>query len=265
MLDSNLLYSTIPTSLLSMSSIQTLSLMNNTFSGTNSHSHTHTHAHSLMPRAITSNRSNSNRPNERTACHLLCAGVIPTSLTKMTTLQSLNLGTNRLTGTVPSSFLQIQGLLFLALDNNTLYDANAAPKPHSLTHSLTHSLIHSLARIDAWPTRSYGTIPTELGMLTRLQTLKLNTNQLSCTPGPQHSHQHTLSHSLADVLATASLPTELLQLSNARVLLLDSNFFTGSLLPFGSLPQLQILHLNQNKFTGTGTCHSRPAALSFAG
>ena len=78
-----------------------------------------------------------------------------------------------------------------------------------------------------------------------------------------HILSHT--HSLVDVLATASLPTELLQLSNARVLLLDSNFFTGSLLPFGSLPQLQILHLNQNKFTGTGTCHSRPAALSFAG
>jgi len=42
-LDSNLLYSTIPTSLLSMSSIQTLSLMNNTFSGTNSHTHSLTH------------------------------------------------------------------------------------------------------------------------------------------------------------------------------------------------------------------------------
>ena len=147
-----------------------------------------------MSRAITSNRSNSNRPNERTACHLLCAGVIPTSLTKMTTLQSLNLGTNRLTGTVPSSFLQIQGLLFLALDNNTLYDANAAPKPHSLTHPFMHSCIHWLVLMHG---RHIATAPFRPS-----SACSLACRRSSSTPTNSRvrqdlmPHSHTLSHSL---------------------------------------------------------------------
>ncbi|MFC1515612.1 fibronectin type III domain-containing protein, partial [Thermodesulfobacteriota bacterium] len=73
-----------------------------------------------------------------------------------------------------------------------------------------------------------GSIPPELGNLTNLRRLHLDSNQLSGT-----------------------IPTELGNLTNLWVLLLDSNQLSGTIPPeIGSLTNLEILGLGNNQLTG---------------
>jgi hypothetical protein len=74
-----------------------------------------------------------------------------------------------------------------------------------------------------------GTIPTTFGLLEKLVTLDLDSNQL-----------------------TGSIPEEIFDASRITILDLDSNELTGTLSPnFANLSELQILFMDNNGFFGT--------------
>jgi len=98
-----------------------------------------------------------------------------------------------------------------------------------------------------------GTIPAELGNLTRLTSLDLNSNQLS---GSIPAELGNLSN-IENLLLTAnelsgSIPAELGNLSNLKYLYLSYNQLTGTIPPeLGNLSNLKYLNLSYNQLTGT--------------
>jgi hypothetical protein len=74
-----------------------------------------------------------------------------------------------------------------------------------------------------------GVIPTELGLMSNLKWLFLNTNQF-----------------------TSTIPTELGLLSNLELLGFGSNFLNGTIpTELGLLSNLEYMSLNRNRLTGT--------------
>ena len=98
-----------------------------------------------------------------------------------------------------------------------------------------------------------GSIPPELGQLTNLQHLYLQSNQLTGSI-PRELGQLTNLQSLElyDNQLTGSIPPALGQLTNLQFLGLDNNQLTGSILPaLGQLTNLQHLGLSDNQLTGS--------------
>jgi len=95
------------------------------------------------------------------------SGSIPTSLGKLTELQQLDLSSNQLSGSIPSSLGQLTQLGYLLLSNNQL----SGPIP-SFLGNLTVYLDLSYNQLS-------GTIPSSLGKLPRLGYVHLSNNQLS--------------------------------------------------------------------------------------
>ncbi|GAB4036001.1 hypothetical protein GCM10028774_27240 [Spirosoma jeollabukense] len=101
-------------------------------------------------------------------------GTLPTSLSALTNLQSLELGANALTGGIPSGIASLTALQTLNLSRTQL--GGTIPTSLGQLTQLQNLLLNESALT--------GTLPASLGNLTQLQNLQLYTNQLSgCFPG----------------------------------------------------------------------------------
>ncbi|KAH9310234.1 hypothetical protein KI387_038145, partial [Taxus chinensis] len=97
-----------------------------------------------------------------------------------------------------------------------------------------------------------GTIPPELGNLSRLENLTLADNYLTGPIPPQLGSLNSLKFlSLSRNLLSGPIPKELGSLSLLEELRIHSNNLSGALPPeIGNLKMLQKLHLSSNRFIG---------------
>ena len=138
-------------------------------------------------------------------------GTIPTTIGLLTGLQGLDLHENDLTGRIPSELGRLSVLSWLTLANQSGGDNSGS----------------SAARA-AGNRKLSGTIPTQIGLLSSLQHLRLEDNRL-----------------------TGPLPAELGNLASLQTLVVRRNLLTGTIPPFlGVLQQLQGLALDSNRLTG---------------
>ena len=169
-------------------------------------------------------------------------GSIPTELDQLTQLQMLNLHRNQLTGPIPTELGQLTQLQVLNLFTNQL----TGPIPTELGQ------LTQLQVLNLFTNQLTGPIPTELGQLTQLRSLSLFTNQLT-GPIPTELGQLTqLQHlSLTENELTGEIPVELGDLTQLQRLYLGENELTGEIpVELAQLTQLQLLYLYTNELTG---------------
>ncbi len=127
---------------------------------------------------------------------------------------ALNLGSNRLKGTLTTQLAQLSHLEGLSLEDNQL--AGAIPRELGELASLTHLYL--------FDNQLSGVIPPELGQLTNLIHLCLNSNQLSGVIPPALGQLSNLKwlhlHNNANLMG--NLPVELINLELDALLLLGT-------------------------------------------
>ena len=142
------------------------------------------------------------------------SGPIPSSLGNLSNLKSLSLDGNALSGPIPSSLGNLSNLELLRLDANPL----SGPVP-SFLNNLSSLIVLGLSSSEL-----SGPIPSSLGSLSNLESLNLGANELS---GP--------------------IPSSLGNLSNLIGLMLGYNALSGPIpSSLGSLSNLEWLNLNEN-------------------
>ncbi|KDO37259.1 hypothetical protein CISIN_1g0413001mg, partial [Citrus sinensis] len=99
----------------------------------------------------------------------------------------------------------------------------------------------------------FGTIPSQIGNLTKLSYISLDSNQLSGKIPAEVgllTHLKVLSFQFNEL--DGSIPPEVCQLSSIEELFLYSNHLNGSLPPFlGNLSNIVRLYINNNSLSGS--------------
>ena len=176
------------------------------------------------------------------------------------TVTQLNLIYNNLSGTIPASISDLEGLQYLDLSGNNL-TGSIPPELGSLTN---------LSYLSLYSNQLSGSIPSEIGSLTNLQTLMLFQNQLS---GPIPAALGGLSGlficHLGENQLSGPIPAALSGLTGAQQIVLSSNRLTGPIpAELGGLTGLTYLYLNGNQLSGsiptalTGMVSMEPGGLN---
>ncbi|KAF8094156.1 hypothetical protein N665_0369s0039 [Sinapis alba] len=150
----------------------------------------------------------------------LLGGAIPVVLSNCSSLSSLDLSSNHLEHGVPSEFGSLSKLVLLSLGRNNLT----------------------------------GKFPASWGNLTSLQMLDIIYNQMEGEiPGSIASLKQMVFFRIALNNFTGVFPLPIYNMSSLVFLSITRNSFSGTLRPdFGSLlPNLQILYMGINNFTGS--------------
>nr|XP_034902443.1 probable LRR receptor-like serine/threonine-protein kinase At2g16250 isoform X2 [Populus alba] len=174
----------------------------------------------------------------------LISNAIPGSLGNLTSVTGLYLHDNNFTGMIPSSLGLLVGLSVLDLSAN------------KFTGSIPVSFrsLQNLTRLDISMNLLFGSIPLGIGMLSKLQYLNLSSNDLSSSIPPQLGDLSNLADfDLSFNSLSGSLPAELRGLRNLQRMLIGNNLLGGSL-PVNLFPvpsQLQTVVLKRNGFNGS--------------
>ena len=169
-------------------------------------------------------------------------GPIPTALQNLDHLESLNLGGNSLPGAIPTWLGQMSSLRTLRLYNNGL----SGTIPTALRN------LDRLETLNLSGNDLTGTVPTWLGELSSLRSLWLRDNELSgAVPTALRNLDELESLNLGGNDVSGTVPLWLGELSNLRRLYLYNNEFTGPLRDaFGGLQDLEEFGISWNPLTG---------------
>ena len=145
-----------------------------------------------------------------------------------------------------------------------LYDATVGPgwtnstnwktaAPLGQWHGVRTDAIGRVIALNLRENELTGTIPPELGNLTRLQELYLNNNDLTGPIPLELGHlTHLLRLDLSQNALAGTIPPELGHLTRLQWLILGPNELTGTIpSELGNLTNLQELHLYYNELIGT--------------
>ena len=170
------------------------------------------------------------------------AGDMPSDISNLANLVTLDVSGNRLTGEIPPALGSLSDLEILEL----------------VANSFTGSAPAELARLSKLRTLSLGLndltgeIPPEFGEFANLTSLHLSGNDLSGEiPSELGSLTNLLSLSLGYNQLTGAIPPELGELANLEHLSLGNNRLSGTIPPeIGNLSKLKDLSLRRNELTG---------------
>lgn len=245
-LANNLLDGSIPSNLGSLLSLSQLRLQSNRLSG-------------AIPPQITNltNLTNLNLGRNK------LTGTIPSGLDDLILLVELDISYNYLNGIIPSTLGSLVGLNTLALNNNdldggipslatlsNLQDLNlsnnrlSGPVPGNLQISIRNLWLND--------NELTGDIPSQMGNLSNLHTLRLNNNALSGgIPASFTSLTAIKWLYLNNAGLSGELPQGFENLHNLQILSLHDNQFEGELpLSFVGLTGLHDIYLQNNQFSG---------------
>ena len=170
------------------------------------------------------------------------AGDMPSDISNLANLVTLDVSGNSLTGEIPPTLGSLSDLETLEL----------------VANSFTGSAPAELARLSKLRTLSLGLndltgeIPSEFGEFANLTSLHLSGNDLSGEiPSELGSLTNLLSLSLGYNQLTGAIPPELGELANLEHLSLGNNRLSGTIPPeIGNLSKLKDLSLRRNELTG---------------
>ncbi|CAB9498797.1 LRR receptor-like serine threonine-protein kinase [Seminavis robusta] len=179
-------------------------------------------------------------------------GPVPTELGLLTNLQSLTLDTNLFTGTIPTELGRLT-LLEALLLNDLMLRGSIPNELAVLTDTLVLQLdnsgltgtiprwlgnVTSLEGLTISENSFNGTIPTELGLLTKMRTFWLDVNALSGTiPSELGMYEQVGVLTMSGNSLTGTIPTELGLLTELIQLWLQDNELTGTVpLELGNVP-----------------------------
>uniref|UniRef100_A0A8R7R7F0 Receptor kinase-like protein Xa21 n=2 Tax=Triticum urartu TaxID=4572 RepID=A0A8R7R7F0_TRIUA len=178
------------------------------------------------------------------------SGSIPSGIENLIALQTLGLESNLLTGTIPEGIGKLKNLTELRLQENKL----SGPVPSSIG-SLTE-----LLRLVLSNNELSGSIPLTLGNLQKVALLNLSNNALTGEVPRQLFNLSSLSQAmdLSNNRLDGPLPPEVIRLGNLALLKLSGNLLTGEIpKQLGGCQSLEFLGLDNNFFSG-----SIPSSLS---
>lgn len=170
-------------------------------------------------------------------------GTLPSSLGNLSALRSLALANNQLSGSIPASIGNLTALTKLELNNN------------KLTGSIPASIgnLTALNQLALQTNQLTGSIPTSIGNLTALSSLSLDANQLSGVLPESITDLTGLTYlSLGNNQLEGSIPASIDHLTKLYNLDLSNNKLTGSIpASIGNLPSLLWVYLSNNQLSGT--------------
>ena len=170
-------------------------------------------------------------------------GVIPYEFVVLTTLTSLLLSRNELTGKLPSVLFHLSNLALLELHAN------------AITGTLPLSVIHtsSLCHLDLSNNKLTGSLPTAFYDLSGLQTVDLSGNLLRGTISSDIYHFELLtSLNFRNNRFSGTIPAVFDKFPKLDHILLDHNQFTGTLGPWTNhFFQRRDIGISNNFLTGT--------------
>ena len=231
-LSSNYVNSTIPDTLHGLAKLQVLDFNSNDLTGT-------------LPNSVRNLTALQQLSIELNELH----GTIPSYLCELTQLQTLSLGSTSLSGPILDC---LGNLPFLSsLDLSSTYLVGTIPESYGQLTQLYNLRLAGLQHL-------HGTIPNTFANLTNLNTLILDTNDLTGTIPELIGNYHNIFElSIVENAFTGTIPISVLQLTNMAFLYLQNNQLNGTIpAQLLSLPALQILLLSYNQFSGNlrGSC-----------
>ena len=160
----------------------------------------------------------------------------------MTSLESLSLTLNNLTGAIPAEIGNLTKLTSLGLASNNLTGAIPSEIGDLTSLEQLRLNINSLS----------GAIPAEIGNLTSLEGLSLGYNSLTgAIPAEIGNLTNLVGLSLRNNSLSGDIPAEIGNLNSLELLWLSTNNLTGAIpAEIGNLTRLKDLWLSTNNLTG---------------
>ncbi|KAL6127750.1 hypothetical protein ACLB2K_071113 [Fragaria x ananassa] len=171
----------------------------------------------------------------------MLSGRVPTSLSRLTNLTTLDLSGNMLSGSIPPEFGDSPKLQGLYLGNN------------QLTSTIPESLgrLGSLVKLNLTGNKLSGAVPASFGNLKGLTHLDLSSNKLDDELFSNSMAWRIETVNLSHNFLTGELPLSLGNLSYLTYLDLHANLFKGMIPPdLGNLVQLEYLDVSSNRLSG---------------
>ncbi|WP_247235536.1 leucine-rich repeat domain-containing protein [Telluribacter sp. SYSU D00476] len=169
-------------------------------------------------------------------------GTLPSSLSGLTDLQLLYLNNNELSGSLPESWSDLTNLQHLILGHNQV----SGSLPDSW------SVLTNLRSIHLYDNELSGSLPNSWSVLTNLRSIHLSNNELSGSLPDSWSALTNLR--ILDISGNplnGSLPDSWSALTKLHQLLLSSSQLSGSLPEsWSALTNLQTLYLQNNQLSG---------------
>ena len=177
---------------------------------------------------------------EITFQHKHLKSTIPENIGDLDSLKILRLTGNELTGGIPDNLMNLNNLKILKLNSNYIgcFEYGVGND---------ECLVHCNDTEEC-----SGTIPENIGLLTNIDTLWLNDNNLSGEIPPSITNLTGLGHLyLQDNNLYGSIPYNIGDLNNLKYLSLDNNDFEGEIpQSIGNLTNLKRLYLYNNNLSG---------------
>jgi RHS repeat-associated protein len=171
-------------------------------------------------------------------------GSIPSTLSQLVSLKCLDFSGNQISGNLPD-LSNMVNMTSVALSTTASYTAGPIP---AWINSMP-----ALITLNLSSTNRTGTIPTTIGSLVNLQTLKLSNNQLTGSiPTQIGSLTHLQNLQLCNNQLTENIPAELGSILALQQLALDHNLLSD-VIPSSitNLVNLTSLSLNNNALIGS--------------